>query len=89
MIFLHHYFHEAFQEFDADHSAKVAVLYGVGGNFCAGYDLKEVGEEVPLHLLPYGRGPMVRYIAWKDLLGSIDCLAVTIWQSKKFHPKIF
>lgn len=53
-------FREAFQEFDSDKSAKVAVLYGVGGNFCAGYDLKEVGENAPADLGTYGRGPMVR-----------------------------
>jgi enoyl-CoA hydratase len=29
-------------EFDADHEARVAVLYGEGGAFCAGWDLKHV-----------------------------------------------
>src|SRR6201987_1158128 len=33
----------AFLEFDADQSASVAVLYGAGGAFCAGWDLKNVG----------------------------------------------
>jgi len=32
----------AFLEFDADDSARVAVLYGAGGAFCAGWDLKYV-----------------------------------------------
>jgi enoyl-CoA hydratase len=32
----------AFLEFDADKSAAVAVLYGAGGAFCAGWDLKYV-----------------------------------------------
>jgi enoyl-CoA hydratase len=32
----------AFLEFDADHAARVAVLYGEGGAFCAGWDLKYV-----------------------------------------------
>src|ERR1700692_1588031 len=32
----------AFLEFDADKSASVAVFYGAGGAFCAGWDLKYV-----------------------------------------------
>jgi enoyl-CoA hydratase len=32
----------AFLEFDADRSASVAVFYGAGGAFCAGWDLKFV-----------------------------------------------
>src|SRR4029079_17667345 len=32
----------AFLEFDADESASVAVFYGAGGAFCAGWDLKYV-----------------------------------------------
>ena len=41
----------AFIEFDADDSARVAVLYGEGGAFCAGWDLKYVStldERYPL-----------------------------------------
>ena len=34
---------EAFRAFDADDSQAVAVLYGAGGTFCAGADLKAVG----------------------------------------------
>ncbi|MGZ4469432.1 MAG: enoyl-CoA hydratase-related protein, partial [Nocardioidaceae bacterium] len=34
---------EAFRAFDADDSAAVAVLYGEGGTFCAGADLKALG----------------------------------------------
>ncbi len=33
---------EAFLAFDADETARVAVLYGEGGAFCAGWDLKYV-----------------------------------------------
>ena len=33
---------EAFLEFDADDDASVAVFYGAGGAFCAGWDLKFV-----------------------------------------------
>ena len=32
----------AFLEFDADKNASVAVFYGAGGAFCAGWDLKFV-----------------------------------------------
>src|SRR5215510_13872479 len=41
----------AFLEFDADADAAVAVFYGAGGAFCAGWDLKYVSSlstEYPL-----------------------------------------
>ena len=41
----------AFLEFDADKNASVAVFYGAGGAFCAGWDLKYVSTlnaEYPL-----------------------------------------
>ena len=34
----------AFKMFDSEESHKVAVLAGRGGNFCAGYDLKELSH---------------------------------------------
>lgn len=33
---------QAFKEFNCDKSVHSAVLFGKGGNFCAGYDLKEL-----------------------------------------------
>jgi enoyl-CoA hydratase len=33
----------AFRAFDVDDGARVAVLWGAGGTFCAGTDLKAVG----------------------------------------------
>src|SRR5919202_4625635 len=33
---------DAFLQFDADEAASVAVFYGAGGAFCAGWDLKYV-----------------------------------------------
>lgn len=36
--------YEAFTAFDADESAAVAVLWGAGGTFCAGADLKALGS---------------------------------------------
>jgi enoyl-CoA hydratase len=35
----------AFEDFDADDSAAVAVLWGAGGTFCAGADLKAIADE--------------------------------------------
>jgi enoyl-CoA hydratase/carnithine racemase len=34
----------AIEAFENDDESPVAVIYGVGGNFCAGYDLKELTE---------------------------------------------
>ncbi len=36
---------DAFRAFDADAEASVAVLWGEGGTFCAGADLKAIGTE--------------------------------------------
>lgn len=36
--------HRAFRLFDDDDSLDVAVLYGKGETFCAGYDLKELAS---------------------------------------------
>ena len=40
-----------FLEFDADKSASVAVFYGAGGAFCAGWDLKYVSTLSAAHPL--------------------------------------
>ncbi len=49
---------EAFRAFEADAEARVAVLGGAGGHFCAGADLKGVAEGRPNRLEPDGDGPM-------------------------------
>ena len=49
---------DAFRAFDADATASVAVLWGEGGTFCAGADLKAVAEGVIPRLEPDGDGPM-------------------------------
>ncbi|MGI6875543.1 crotonase/enoyl-CoA hydratase family protein [Amycolatopsis sp. 3B14] len=49
---------EAFEAFDADDSAAVAVLWGEGGTFCAGADLKAIGTERGNRLGEDGPGPM-------------------------------
>jgi enoyl-CoA hydratase len=49
---------EAFREFDADSEARVAVLHGEGGVFCAGADLKAAGTETGNRVALDGDGPM-------------------------------
>jgi len=49
---------EAFADFDADSDAAVAVLFGAGGTFCAGADLKAFGTQRGSRVEPGGNGPM-------------------------------
>jgi enoyl-CoA hydratase len=49
---------EAFEEFERDDALRVAVLWGAGGTFCAGADLKARGTERGLRLARDGPGPM-------------------------------
>ncbi|MEU9112873.1 crotonase/enoyl-CoA hydratase family protein [Streptomyces sp. NPDC048483] len=49
---------DAFREFEADDGARVAVLWGEGGTFCAGADLKAVGTDRGNRVAPDGDGPM-------------------------------
>jgi enoyl-CoA hydratase len=49
---------DAFRAFEADDEASVAVLYGDGGTFCAGADLKAVAAGRPNRVKPTGDGPM-------------------------------
>lgn len=49
---------KSLEEFDNDESVTSIVLYGVGGNFCAGYDLQELST-ADANILPENRGPMV------------------------------
>ena len=49
----------AFEEFEKDPEASVAVLFGAGGTFCAGFDLKALSSgAVPAGMTDYGDGPM-------------------------------
>jgi enoyl-CoA hydratase len=48
----------AFRAFDADDDAAVAVLWGEGGSFCAGFDLKALGTGASYAVRPGGDGPM-------------------------------
>ena len=69
--------HEAFTEFEAGDAA-VAVLWGEGGNFCAGADLKAVGTQRQNHLNAGGPGPMgpTRMRLNKPVIGAIAGYAV-------------
>lgn len=49
---------EQFRAFDADPDAAVAVLWGEGGTFCAGADLKAMGTERGNRVSDSGDGPM-------------------------------
>ncbi|GAA4200250.1 crotonase/enoyl-CoA hydratase family protein [Streptosporangium oxazolinicum] len=49
---------DAFRDFDADPGAAVAVLWGEGGTFCAGADLKAVAEGRANRVDAEGDGPM-------------------------------
>ncbi|MBX9392486.1 crotonase/enoyl-CoA hydratase family protein [Streptomyces sp. TRM72054] len=48
----------AFRAFEADDEARVAVLWGEGGTFCAGADLKAIGTERGNRVAEDGDGPM-------------------------------
>jgi enoyl-CoA hydratase len=69
---------EAFRSFDADDSAQVAVLYGDGGTFCAGADLKAIGTERQNRVDPTGAGPMgpSRLVLSKPVIAAVAGHAV-------------
>jgi enoyl-CoA hydratase len=49
---------QAFRDFDDDPDAAVAVLFGAGGTFCAGADLKAMGTGDGNRVAADGDGPM-------------------------------
>lgn len=49
---------DAFRAFEADETARVAVLWGEGGTFCAGADLKAMGTGRGNRVTEDGDGPM-------------------------------
>jgi len=69
---------DAFAAFDADENAKVAVLAGDRGQFCAGADLKKIAEGRPNRIEPDGEGPMgpTRMILGKPVIAAIAGYAV-------------
>ena len=69
---------DAFRDFDASTSAKVAVLWGEGGQFCAGADLKAFAEGQGNRLEQTGDGPMgpTRMQLSKPVVAAIEGHAV-------------
>jgi len=69
-----------FRDFDADPEAAVAVLYGDGGTFCAGADLKAIGTERGNRVDPDpdGDGPMgpTRMVLSKPVIAAVSGYAV-------------
>lgn len=84
--------HDAFLEFEADPGARVAVLWGEGGNFCAGWDLKFAATltdadafrsamedmDFPPEGGAPGRGPLgpTRLELTKPVIGAVEGAAV-------------
>lgn len=70
--------HGAFESFEADASASVAVLTGAGDAFCAGYDLREVATGDLTPPPADGPGPMgpTRLRLSKPVIAAIEGHAV-------------
>jgi enoyl-CoA hydratase len=71
----------AFQRFDADDAARVAVLTGANGTFCAGADLKamrEPGGPRATRVAPDGDGPVgpTRMLTTKPVVAAVEGHAV-------------
>jgi len=69
---------DAFRDFDADPTAAVAVLWGDGGTFCSGADLKAIGTPDQNRIAPDGDGPMgvTRMQLSKPVIAAIEGYAV-------------
>jgi enoyl-CoA hydratase len=69
---------DAFRAFDADDAQLVAVLWGAGGTFCAGADLKAIADRGGNRLEPDGDGPMgpSRMLLSKPVIAAIAGYAV-------------
>jgi len=70
---------DAFRAFDADPSARVAVLHGEHGTFCAGADLKAMNDPARRNRLePEGDAPMgpTRMLLSKPVVAAISGHAV-------------
>ena len=69
---------DAFRRFETDEAAKVAVLTGAGGTFCAGADLKAVAAGEPRDFSPEAHGPMgpTRMSLDKPVIAAIEGHAV-------------
>lgn len=70
----------AFETFESDANARVAVLWGANGDFCSGADLKAfaAGEDEGNRIEPTGDGPMgpSRMQLTKPVIAAIEGYAV-------------
>jgi enoyl-CoA hydratase len=68
----------AFVEFERDGEARAAVLFGEGGTFCAGADLKALAGERANRIAPDGDGPMgpSRMLLDKPVIAAVSGYAV-------------
>ena len=90
---------EAFRAFENHDECSVAVFFGKGGSFCAGYDLQELSERDPEKFLksvpPVGEGdaPMVSKVSRKVQAFSENrkeaCRALTFDFQKSYGIKVF
>ena len=69
---------DAFRAFEADAAAAVAVLWGAGGTFCAGADLKSLGTPDSNRAEADGDGPMgpTRMTLSKPVIAAVSGYAV-------------
>ncbi len=69
---------QAFRDFDEDADLRVAVLWGAGGTFCAGADLKALGSDRGNRLEATGDGPMgpTRLRLTKPTIAAVEGYAV-------------
>jgi enoyl-CoA hydratase len=69
---------DAFRAFDADDTARVGVLWGDHGAFCAGADLKALASGTPNRVSPDGDGPLgpSRMLLRKPVIAAIAGHAV-------------
>lgn len=69
---------DALRAFDADDDAAVAVLWGAGGTFCAGADLKAIGTDRGNRVEDGGDGPMgpTRLVLSKPVIAAVAGHAV-------------
>jgi enoyl-CoA hydratase len=69
---------DAFRAFERDDALRVAVLWGAGGTFCAGADLKARAGGRGLRLAPDGDGPMgpSRMAFTKPVIAAVEGHAV-------------
>ncbi len=70
--------YEAFLEFERNDRLRVAVLFGEGGHFCAGADLKAIAAGKPNRIEPAGSAPMgpTRLFLSKPVIAAVAGHAV-------------